>query len=178
MSLGLDKKQGGREQWGLGLLLSAERSKTLHSHIEMTARAVRPTRQWKIPLVFQSKLWEHNKDINYKNVNPAPQKHLTLNIWHGGHEFCSEPIRQNDAFNAFNKSRVIYGWLRSQRQLGTCWGGPLPKISLYGPMLRGVSCFFWERLKGPSGWNLQVESLNKISPQQIMAFVGEGAKSQ
>lgn len=82
MSLGLDKKQGGREQWGLGLLLSAERSKTLHSHIEMTARAVRPTRQWKIPLIFQSKLWEHNKDINYKNVNPALDfEHLTWRTW-------------------------------------------------------------------------------------------------
>lgn len=87
-------------------------------------------------------------------------------------------LNRFDRMVAFNKSPMIYGWLRLKRQLGTCWGGPVPKISLCWPMLRGVSCFFWERLKSPSGWNLQVESLTKISRQQIMAFVVVGAKSQ
>lgn len=74
MSPGLDKKQRGNEQCGVRLLLSAERSKTLHSHSENDHSSQRAQRDnGKFHWYFRANFGNITRTSIIKMSSSAPQ---------------------------------------------------------------------------------------------------------
>lgn len=147
MSPGLDKKQGGSEQCGVGLLSSSERSKTLHSHSENDRSSQRARQDnGKFHWYFRANFGNITRTSIIKMSSPAPQN-TWLWTFDRGDKSDTEPIQMN------GKEWFTDSW----------WGNL--KSAKEGLVLVTAT---WT-LKGPSGWTDQIEQLfgePEISPHE------------
>lgn len=163
MSPGLDKKQGGNEQCGVGLLSSSERSKTLHSHSENDRSSQRARQDnGKFHWYFRANFGNITRTSIIKMSSPAPQN-TWLWTFDRGDKSDSEPIQMNGFWS-------VKEWFTDS------WWGNI-KSAKEGLVLVTVT---WT-LNGPSGWTDQIERRfgePEISPHEKNCVFARGQKSQ